>query len=158
MAEEQKSTWRPKFKSEFSMGDRDFDRYHEALKKADESGGILDSCAVPQLEDVQKHFANLNALYKNWSALISSDHVRKEVKGLVEDARKQKRRWEQSNLELTKPLKLKLVDTLDRLHLKLLDIKQVVGLGIVVKKVISTNQKIKNGLKPKIDFTNLPEV
>ena len=40
---------------------------------------------------------------------------------------------------------------------KLLDIKQIIGLGIVVKKVMTAREKIKYGLNTKKDFLNLPE-
>jgi len=155
-----KPTWRPKFTSEFSMGEYDFKRFDLWLGRAELSSATINSCEVPNLELVQRYFSELNILYKCWRSLISSVDLKNELDKIINDSKYQKRQWEQTimtGLELNKVNIFNLIDLLDSMHTKLLDIKQIIGLGIVVKKVMSPQEKIKYGLNVKKDFVNLPE-
>ena len=158
--EDEKPQWKPKFKSEFSMGELDFHRYDDWLKKTDLSSARVNSCQVPTLEQVQNYFAELNVLYKNWVALISSQKIKDDIYNKVNEAKMQKRKWElsiESGIDFNKVTILNLVDVLDEIHTKLLEIKQLVGLGIVIKRVMTTKEKIKHGIRPRIDLSGLPE-
>ena len=161
MADElNKPVWRPKFQSEFSMGEYDFKRFDLWLGRAELSSATINSCEVPDLDLVQRYFSELNVLYKCWRSLISSVDLKTELDKIIKDAKLQKRQWEQTRitgLELNKVNVFNLVDLLDSMHTKLLDIKQIIGLGIVVRKVMSAQEKIKYGLNVKKDFMNLPE-
>ena len=155
-----KPIFKPKFKSEFSMGELDFHRFDLWLGKADETSAIINSCIVPDIEMVQAYFSQLNVLYKSWRALISSQVVKQEIDDNIQKAKHMKRVWEESN-QMGNPVNnhyiLDLVDLLDSIHTKLLDVKQVIGLGIVVKRTFSTKEKIKYGIRPRTDFSDLPE-
>jgi hypothetical protein len=155
-----KATWKPKFQSEFSMGEYDFKRFDLWLGRAELSSATINSCEVPNLELVQRYFSELNVLYKCWRSLISSADLKKELDESINKAKHEKRQWEQTRItgiELNKVNIFSLIDLLDSMHTKLLDIKQIIGLGIVVKKVMSPQEKIKYGLNVKKDFLNLPE-
>lgn len=155
-----KPSWKPKFQSEFSMGELDFQRFNKWLERSELSSAEINSCEVPTLELVQRYFAELNVLYKSWRSLISNPNIITELDDSINDAKHQKRLWENSRLsgiEFNKFTIFKLIDLLDSVHTKLLDIKQKIGLGIVVKRTMTTKEKIKYGLRPRTDFADLPE-
>ena len=160
MDELNKPSWKPKFQSEFSMGELDFVRFNKWLERSELSSAVINSCEVPSLEQVQLYFAELNVLYKSWRSLIANPIIIKELDDSINKAKHSKRLWESSKvsgIEMNKIMIFNLVDLLDSIHTKLLDIKQKIGLGIVVKKNISTKQKIRFGIKPSQDLSNLPE-
>ena len=155
-----KPSWKPKFQSEFSMGELDFKRFDTWLGRAELSSAVINSNEVPTLEQVQNYFAELNVLYKSWRSLISTPNIVQEIDDSINIAKHQKRIWEQSRvsgIEYNKIAIFKLIDLLDSIHTKLLDIKQKIGLGIVVKRTMTTKEKIKYGLRPRTDFADLPE-
>ena len=155
-----KSVWKPKFKSEFSMGELDFNRYDDWLKKSDYSSAVISSCEVPTLDQVQRYFAEINVLYKNWRSLISSVEIKKKLDEAIKNARNKKRGWENSisaGIQLNKFAIYGLIDLLDEIHTEILNIKQIIGLGIVVKKQLSMKEKIKQGVKPFSTQYDLPE-
>ena len=155
-----KSQWKPKFKSEFSMGELDFNRYNDWLNKSDYSSAGINSCEIPTLEQVQKYFSEINVLYKNWRCLISSVEIKNKLDAAIKLARHKKRGWESSiaqGIEFNKFAIYGLIDLLDEIHTEILDIKQIIGLGIVVKKQLSMREKIKQGVKPFTKTYDLPE-
>jgi len=155
-----KPTWKPRFVSEFSMGELDFRRYDKWLERTELSSAAINSTEIPNLDMVQRYFSELNVLYKSWRPLISIPKVTEELDSAMNQAKKLKRTWESSNksgLPNNKIQILSLVDLLDSIHTKLLYIKQVVGLGIIVKRNLSTAQKIKRGVRGDRDLDNLPE-
>jgi len=142
------------------MGELDFKEFAMWQSKANESSAIIQSCEVPNLETVQAYFSQLNVLYKLWKPLMSSIRLRKEFNEIKLESRKKKRIWEQninSGTPINKIFIFQLIDLLDDFHEKLLETKQIIGLGIVVKKVLSTKEKIRYGIKPKSDLSDLPE-
>jgi hypothetical protein len=160
MDELNKPSWKPKFQSEFSMGELDFKRFDLWLGRVEMSSATINSNEIPTLQQVQNYFAELNVLYKSWRSLISTPTIVEEIDKSVNEAKHQKRVWEQSvttGIEFNKIAIFKLIDLLDSIHTKLLDIKQKIGLGIVVKKNLSIKEKIKYGLGNKANFNNLPE-
>lgn len=157
---EDKEKFKPKFKSEFSMGELDFKEFAMWQSRANLSSAFIQSCEIPPLDLVQKYFSELNVLYKLWKPLMSSVQLRKDFNELKIEGRKRKRIWEQSiksGMEMNKNFIFQLIDLLDDFHEKLLETKQIIGLGIVVKKVLSTKEKIRYGLRPKSDLSDLPE-
>lgn len=152
--------FRPKFKSEFSMGELDFKEFALWQSRANLSSSIIQSCEVPDLAVIQRYFSELNVLYKLWKPLISSVSLREEFNKIKKEARNMKRAWEQSvvnGLEVNKNFVFKLSDLLDEFHERLFEIKQIIGLGIVVKRSFTTKQKIKYGIRPRTEFADLPE-
>lgn len=159
MDELNKPSYKPKFQSEFSMGEYDFKRFDKWLERSEISSANINSCKLPNLDQVQMYFSELNILYKSWRSLLSVPSITIELDNAVKEARNIKRLWEQSietGTEINKVTIFKLVDLLDSIHTKLLDIKQKIGLGIVVKRNMSTKEKIKYGIRPR-GITDLPE-
>lgn len=155
-----KPLFRPRFQSEFSMGEYDFKRYDVWLGRAESSSANINSCEIPSLEMIQRYFAELNVLYKCWRSLISSIALREDLDTQIKSAITEKRNWENaisSGIQFNKIALFKIIDSLDSIHTKLLDIKQIIGLGIVVKRVMTTKEKIRRGIKPLKNYNNLPE-
>jgi len=145
-----KPNWKPKFQSEYSMGDLDFHRYDEHLKFIERFCGIINSKAIPDLEDIQNYFAGLNTLYKLWRPIIAVPTKVNELDNAIKTIRKEKRVWERSNASgspFSTVLKLKISDELDSFHTRLMEMKQLIGLGIVVKRNLSMREKIRDGIK-----------
>jgi hypothetical protein len=156
-----KAGFRPKFQSEFSMGQLDFERFNQHLKFIEYYCGVINSTDIPTLEMIQNYFAGLVTLYKLWRPIIAVPKKVEDFDNIILLAKDWKRRWEKSTssgIPFSDVFKIKLADILDIFHTKLMDIKQVIGLGISVKKNLSTSQKIKAGVKGHMGmFENLPE-
>jgi len=152
--------YNPKFVSEFSMGSLDFERYNEWLKFIEHWSAQINSTSNPTLEMVQHLFAGLVNLYDSWRPIIVSTTIRDKLDQKFKEIEKQKRTWEnlyKSNIPINPKLIFEVVNKLGEIKRELMEIKQVIGLGIVVKKVLTTKQKIKSGINPKTKFDNLPE-
>lgn len=152
--------WKPKFTAEFSMGEYDYKRINDTLVKVDEISSIVNSTDIPSLPMMQQFFAHLKNLSDNFRAIISNPIVIKEVDNLVLEGKKHKRIWEKSNkvgAGMNEVWILNFVDVLNALKTKLYYIKQIIGLGIVVKRNLSTAEKIKKGVYGDKNFSNLPE-
>lgn len=152
--------YKPPFKSEFSMGELDFKRFNHWLEHIETYSSVINSCSVPLLDDVQYYFAGLNVLYKQWRCLISVKPVLAQLDAALKECRELKRVWE-LNDRMGTPFSTflihRLVDNLDAIHTKLMDIKQVIGLGIVVRRMTTTRQNIRMGIQGNKNYGNLPE-
>jgi len=149
----------PEFKAQFDMGQLDYERYNTWLEQCDKHSALINSSAMPTLQDVQNYFSALNVLYISWKTLIFST-IQKEIEAKINKCKMDKRLWENnisSGMPMNKVIILRLVDTLNELHGQLMDIKQKIGLGIRVKRTMSTAEKIKTGIHGNSDFENLPE-
>jgi hypothetical protein len=160
MDELNKASFRPKFTSEYSMGELDFLRYNEWLKLTEHWSAMINSTAEPTLEMIQNFFACLVNLYDSWRPIIAVPNVAEDIDNSIIKAKNLKRIWENS-LELGLPFNRKkrndLVDLLGSIKTRLYQIKQVIGLGIVVKRNLSTTEKIKLGIHGDRNFDYLPE-
>jgi hypothetical protein len=155
-----KPGFRPKFISEFSMGQQDFNRYDRTLQEIDLISGLVNSTATPSLEIMQKYLAQLNNLYDNWRPLISVPKVVTDIDDLIKEGIKMKRTWERLtrvNVPLNEKKVLEFVDLCNAIKRKLLHYKQVIGLGIVVKRNMSTRERIKKGIRGAGKLDGLPE-
>lgn len=155
-----KNSWKPKFTSEFSMGQFDFARLDKTLTQVDYLSGLVTSTALPSLEMMQQFFAQLKNLYDNFRPIISNGSVTKELDLVVKEGKARKRQWENSQRTNTplNPVKITdFVDLLDAFKTRLYDLKQVIGLGIQVRRNMTTAEKIKQGVHGNRDFSNLPE-
>ena len=155
-----KNSWKPRFTSEFSMGQFDFARLDKTLTEVDKLSGLITSTDIPSLEMMQAFFAQLKNLYDNFRPIIASATITKELDEVVKEGKKRKRVWEQAkatNMPVNKVNILEFVDLLDAFKTRLYDLKQVIGLGIVVKRNFTTEEKIKQGVRGSRDFDNLPE-
>ena len=158
--EDLKSSWKPKFTSEYSMGQYDFARLDKTLTQVDNLSAIITSTALPTLEMMQHFFAQLKNLYDNFRPIISNAKVVEELAGYIKEGKKRKRIWEgsmRSGMQVNPVIILEFVDLLDNLKTRLYEIRQIIGLGIVVKRNMTTADKIKQGVHGNKDFSNLPE-
>lgn len=155
--------WKPKFLSEFSMGDKDFERYNELIKEIDRWSSEIDITAEPQLFQIQRLFTALKTLHRNWKPIIASKNINISIEDKVKEAKKIKRTLEQKEklgLPYNKPLYLKVSDILEEVAEELMEIKQKIGLGTVVRKNLTTREKIKAGVRGSLKaskFHDLPE-
>lgn len=157
---ELKASWRPKFQSEYSMGELDFMRYNETLKNIDLLSARVHSTFTPELELMQNFFSELINLYDDFRPLISNGIIMKEFDDLIANGVIKKRKWERSmkaNMPINKVIIFEFVDLCRMLKTKLYSIKQVLGLGIQVKRMMTTAEKIKRGIRGDNNFDRLPE-
>jgi len=155
-----KPGWKPRFVSEFSMGQLDFNRYDKTLQKIDEISGIVNSTDVPTLPMMQDYISSLMNIYDNWRPLISIATVADEIDAMVNEAIKLKRTWEnikKVNIQMNKVKIIEFVDLCNAIKRRLYYVKQVVGLGIVVKRNMSVAERIKKGIRGHGNLGNLPE-
>jgi len=134
---------RQKFVSQFSMGQYDFERYNEIFKKADESGIQLwlgnnnaikpFYAALYQFHIQIKNFALDKELLESLSVVIEKDI--KTVDGLAGQGSE----YSQVIPRLKKNIKL----WADKLY----DIKQKIGLGIELNKIMSEKQKWSRAMR-----------
>jgi len=163
MAEETPNvSWRPRFLSEYSMGELDFQRFNQTLTHIDFLSSEVNSTHLPSLELMQKFFAELINLYDDFRPLISIGTITADFDNIITKGIKIKRRWEdaqKSGTPMNQFLIFNFIDLCRTIKTKLYSIKQVIGLGIVVKKNLSTQEKIKMGMGRMEDkkYTNLPE-
>lgn len=154
-----KATWKPKFVSEFSMGSLDFERYNEWLKNTEQYSAEINSTDQPTLDLIQKYFSCLNVLWKSWRPIVAVPSKVEEIDNALKDCRDLKRFWEDSKRS-SFPVNLakirQIIDSLDAVHTKLMETKQLVGLGIVVKKNMDTKEKIRAGMG-RGGYDQLPE-
>lgn len=147
------------FVAQYSMGPYDYARYNEWIKRVDESSALINSCEIPTLDMVQRYFSELNVLYKSWRILMY-DYLKQEIDNLLLECKKEKRVWERgqkAGVPISDVIKLRLIDRLDAIHTKLMEVKQLIGLGIMVKRKMNMNDRIKAGIRGINDMSNLPE-
>jgi hypothetical protein len=150
MAEESNTEWKPRFLSEYSMGELDFLRFNDHLKFIERISGEINSTDIPSLNQCQSYFSGLNVLYKLWKPIIASETKLENLDKAIKEAKIIKRMWERAEkvgMPFNDFTKLKMVDLLDDFHTDLMEMKQIIGLGIKVQRNLSTRQKIRLGIK-----------
>ena len=155
-----KWNWKPKYFSEFSMGELDFRRFDGILKEIDRCSGMVNSCQYPTLKMMQEYLANLMILFDYFKPLIGYPKVEEELKGIIETGIIHKRMWEKSeniNAPYSKVKILKFVDQLNLLKSKLYTLKQYIGLGIVVKRAYTASERISSSFGRNKSKGALPE-
>ena len=161
MEEIAKPGWRPKFQSEYSMGELDFQRFNKTLENIDTLSSMVNSCYVPELELMQKFFSELINLYDDFRPLISVKSLSQEFDEIIDQGVTLKRLWENSkknNLPMNKTKIFEFIDLTRKLKTKLYSIKQVIGLGIKVKRNMTPQERIEAGMRNKDYYGELPEV
>ena len=155
-----KASWRPKFTSEFSMGQYDFQRLDKTLTRVDDLSALITSTDLPSLEMMQQFFAQLKNLYDNFRPIISNATITQELDLVVKEGKLRKRVWERSKaagMPMSNIKILEFVDLMDNFKTRLYDLKQVIGMGIQVKRNMTTAERIKQGIHGNKDFAGLPE-
>lgn len=137
--------WKPNMKSEFSMGMLDFQRYDMILRSIDEMS-IQVSMSNPQA--LIPFYAALWDLYKNFRpvlipiAMEKYDKQFNEVKNLV---------YNEMNVSNDAndscSISQEIIEKLDNLHIDLLQMRQIIGLGIVLTQDLSFEERLRKGLR-----------
>jgi hypothetical protein len=160
LQEVNKPTWKPRFLSDFSMGEYDFARFNITLTNIDNLSAMVNSCDVPSLELMQQLFAQLVNLWDNFRPLVAYATVAQDIDDLEKLGINLKRKWEQAvkmGMPMNKNYILNFVDTLRAYKRKLYGIKQIIGLGLKVTRNMGTAEKIKRGVRGDRNLDNLPE-
>ena len=130
-----------KYAAEFSMGEFDYQRFHEILQLADKLRIEILNNFGKDAKMIRAYYSVLDTFYVNIHFLVVDrerfEKMRKEIENLMNE-------WEKKNAKenrLTYPVTLvkKLLD----FHKELLYIKQIVGLGIKVQRVESLKKKLE---------------
>ena len=124
------------YRSQFSMGQLDFERYDRILSAADEYGIRLEN---NDLGAIRPFYAVLKQFYRQIRFIVRDRVPTDELSARIEtrlssweEERKMRRRTE----HLVKPLLKDVRDFADKVY----EMKQWVGLGIEVNKVLSRKQ------------------
>jgi hypothetical protein len=125
-----------KLHSDFSMGIFDFERYHEILKAIDDFGYNI---RIGRYEFLRHYFSALYGLYLNFRPVLSGfdskdlDERFDAVRGSLETI--------QSSTNMIK--KRKLARELENIHMYLLEVKQLKGLGILMSKDVTPEDRLE---------------
>lgn len=155
-----KPTWKPRFQSEYSMGELDFQRFNRTLCTIDSLSALMNSTYLPSLQLMQQLFSELINLYDDFRPLISYANITKSIDEVQERGITLKRIWEQnvaSGMPVNRKNVFEFVDLCRGLKTKLYYLKQTIGLGIVVRRNMDTAEKIRKGVHGDRDFDQLPE-
>jgi hypothetical protein len=140
---------KPRLKSEFSMGQLDFERFHEMLQ-------VLDKVAVRarmfESDSVIPFYSILKELYKNWRPIVfitkrqkideTFDIVEREI---IEWRNAQARKFGGANSKMAS-FPIHILRKLEDIQTDILEIKQVIGLGIKVEKDLTQKKKWERAL------------
>ena len=139
---------RAMMQSVFSMGQYDFIRYDKILSSADE---LSIQASMLNSDTILPFWSVLWGMYKNFRPIII-DSKREEYDGKFRDL-KQKIFNELQRMKAVKDndeegtIDVSIIDDLDALHMNMLEIKQLIGLGITVGRNYSTDELIAKGLR-----------
>jgi len=151
----------PRLLAEYPMWGHDYKRYDYWLNQKDLYCGLVNSTSIPTLEMMQTYFSILVNLYWNWKPLISNKPKVEEFEEKVKLGTKLKRMWEGFNASGT-PIHPKLIhafiDLLNNFNKDLMEMKQLIGLGIPVKRNYSAAERIKKGMRTGDTKYILPDV
>ncbi len=133
--------------AEITMGKQDYERYDAILRRADELALEL---KPPQINPraIPAYNAILRQLYGNLRPVLA-DQYRKQVDDFYKELQKQLEKFSsESNKRNQKVLKVDvdLILNLEKMHFLLLEIKQIVGLGINISKKEALKDKMKRAL------------
>jgi len=144
-----KFEYKPKFLSEYSMGQFDFERYNQWLKYIEHWSSEINSVFIPTLDMIQHLYSGLNILYDSWRPLIASKGITTDIDAAFEFAKEKKRIWEKgvhSGIIPSDKFIHILTDKLMHIKRELMRMKQVLGLGILVKRNLDIKDKIRAGM------------
>lgn len=137
------------FKSEFSMGQYDFERFNKLLYNMDEYAVRV---ACSDFTALIPLFSVLWEIYKNFQPIIfetEREYYKKQFKSVrinidseLNRIAYNKRNSMYSDLSISRSLLFKL----DKLQMDMLQIKQIIGLGISVQKQEVFKTKIERAL------------
>lgn len=126
------------YKSQFSMGQYDFIRFHELLLKLDALSIELNS---GNYQNISVYYACLKTLFRSWRKLIN-ETTKKEIEELLvflKDYVVRISSVANNSGEFTFPAEV--LDKIDKVHDELMDQKQIIGLGIVINKTVTAEER-----------------
>jgi len=134
-----------KIKAEFTMGQLDYERWHDILKSLDM---ISIRAMNGDVDALKPYYTLLKNLYMNWIAVITTEEE-KTVLSMLEKAR------DDINIFL-RSIKNKpgmvtgspygILDKLNHVHISLMKIKQKTGMGIKTIRHESRETKLKRAI------------
>lgn len=131
--------FKPRFKAEFSMGQYDYVRYNRILEEADI---LAIKIGQMNIKTIIPFFSVLKVFWRNIKPNVfetTKDNINgefKKINNMID--------WRTKGLP-NPPFKI--INKLEELHADLLEIKQIMGLGIQVKKELTKKQKWERALK-----------
>ena len=140
--------YQSKFRSVYSMGDKDFIRFDYLLTRADDLG-IAVRCG--NYRAINEYCQTLKALYDNWRPLIFEDK-QKELDDMFKEIDSQitviENKMTQGSIV---KMDRKYITMLSDIHRLLLDLKQWIGLGIEVRSSMSAHERVKQSFRGKTE-------
>ena len=136
MAEEEKEVF-DIYKAEYSMGQLDYNRYHQLLVAADE---LAIRVMMDEIQAIRQYASLLIQLYVNLKPLIYKNNHEKweeqrtEITDLLQHWKKE------GGMQQKFPVRLK--ELLLKFHEDLLEIKQRVGLGVIMEREDSQSERL----------------
>ena len=133
------------YKTEHNMGQLDFYRYDALLKLADEQSL---GCKLPPIQpwNILNYYKILDQLYMNFRAVMDKENrgiIDKKFKNIQDNIFDGKSVTH--NKKVTK-IDKSLISDLRDMHMKILEVKQILGLGVPVIKSESQMKKMRRVL------------
>lgn len=132
--------FRPSFKAELSMGMYDYMRYDKRLELADQLDIEINN---GNTKAIPLFFAVLKNLYRNFRPIVY-DAVRVRFDDKFSELKKLFMHWKYIESQEGRPqVPMTLMDSLGNFYADLLELKQMIGLGIRVERQESFDKKLK---------------
>jgi len=118
------------------MGELDYLRFDKILKAVDTYGFLTNS---GDIDFLRSYYSSLFQLYVNWRTILYKDEQQlldkkfKELDRLITDYFSSKKK---NNIFLGR-----IIERLNEINIRLIDLKQRIGLGVPLKQVISGKRK-----------------
>lgn len=136
---ETKGTW----KAEFSMGQYDYQRYHEHLVLADQ---LTMAVINHNTEAIRPYYSIIKTLWINFRAIVKP-HFQERVDVKMREVDILFRQWKAMNVKNNKIFFPELLSTkLIDVYSDLLIVKQLVGLGMLVTREESEHTRMKRAM------------
>jgi len=136
---------RQKFVSQFSMGQYDFERYNEIFKKADEAGTQV---WLGNNSAIKLYYAPLYQFYIQIKNIILDREMLEDLSKIIEKDIKTIDGLASQGSEYSQVIP-RLKNNIKIWAEKLYDIKQKIGLGIELNKILSEKQKWARAMRVK---------
>lgn len=149
MGDEAKPVMKARFKSEFSMGQLDFERFHEMLFTMDK---VACRARMFESDSLVPFYSVLYELYKNFRPIVF-ETKRKSLDDMFDTVKRDIIIWRNSQVRrLGNPnssmssFPLEILNLLEKIQTDVLEIKQVIGLGIKVEKDLTPRKRWERAL------------
>ena len=137
---EKTTLYHKRYVAEYSMGMLDYERYHYLLLRLDE---IAVSVGSYNIDSIIPYCSLLKELYINLRPIMYNT-VREKFEKWFEEIEKEKIKFWQNLNKNKKEFPYRLTKLLEKVHIELLETRQIMGLGIKVLKKRSEEAKLKD--------------